>query len=304
MLSPGILRVFVLLSLLLTSGCATIRKLNPIESHTLEARRLTQQAEAAIHKSEWNDAETKLVRAIERCPEDTRARSVLADVLWERGARSAAVEQKARSIQLAGGRDAWELTELGQMQLSTGNFAQALQHAEEAISQNGELADAWTLKGFALNVLDRPDDALGAFYRSLSIRNDDSRTRMEIASIYRAKGELRRALAILGDAPSDTTEFNSSYPDACYLRGLLLGELNRPSDAALAFASAKERGCTAPDLLFHLANAQLTAGERLAARATLADANQMEHAPEVRVALAELGKQLELSQSTETPTWR
>ena len=301
LVSFDILRAFVLLSLLLTSGCATIRKLNPIESHTLEARRLTQQAEAAIHKSEWDDAETKLVRAIERCPEDTRARSVLADVLWQRGARSAAVEQKSRSIQLAGGRDAWELTELGQMQLSTGNAAEALQHAEDAISQNSELADAWTLKGFALNALDRPDDALGAFYRSLSIRSDDPRTRMEIANIYRAKGELRRALAILGDMPGDAGDH---YSDVCYLRGLLLGELNRPSDAVSAFASAKESGCSAPDLLFHLANAQLTAGERLSARATLADANQMEHAAEVKVALAELEKQLELTSPTETPVWR
>ena len=55
---------------LLFTGCATIRKLNPIESSTLEARRLTQQAESAIHKSNWDEAEQKLISAIEKNPED------------------------------------------------------------------------------------------------------------------------------------------------------------------------------------------------------------------------------------------
>ncbi len=102
---------------LLFTGCATIRKLNPIESSTLEARRLTQQAESAIHKSNWDEAEQKLISAIEKNPEDNRARNVLSEVLWERGAIEAAVEQKSRAIELSGRRDPYNLTELGQMEL-------------------------------------------------------------------------------------------------------------------------------------------------------------------------------------------
>ena len=40
-----------LLAGMVAGGCATIRKFNPIESHTLEARQLTQQAESAMHRS-------------------------------------------------------------------------------------------------------------------------------------------------------------------------------------------------------------------------------------------------------------
>ena len=252
------------LLLAILSGCATIRKFNPIEAHTLEARHLTQQAEAAIHRSEWAEAESKLVRAIEKCPEDTRARSVLANVLWERGAKEAAVEQKTRSVEMAGGHDATELTELGQMEFSTGDLEQALVHASAAIRQDSSHADAWTLRGFVLRAMDRPDDALGAFFRSLSIRPDDPRTRLEIAGIYRETGEPRQALAILGAAPHEADSPCPYYPDVCYLRGLLLRDLERPDDAVAAFTLARDNGCTANDLVLRLADAQFAAEEFVA----------------------------------------
>jgi len=286
------------------TGCATIRKLNPIESSTLEARRLTQQAESAIHKSNWDEAEQKLISAIEKNPEDNRARNVLSEVLWERGAIEAAVEQKSRAIELSGRRDPYNLTELGQMELSSGNAEAALDCADEAIQQDSSLADAWTLRGFALRDLGRPDLALDAYYRSLSIRNDDPRTRLEIARVYQQGGQPRRALAILNSAPKEAVASCPHFPDVCYLRGIVLRDLNRPADAVNELASALENGCANDDLLLHLADAQLAAGNVEDAQRTAAKLTS-NGTPKFELALQELRGRIAKKLADEpAPLWR
>lgn len=290
-------------SLLLT-GCATIRKLNPIESSTLEARRLTQQAESAIHESNWEEAEQKLISAIEKNPEDNRARNVLSEVLWERGDKRAAVEQKSRAISLSGRRDPYNLTELGQMELSSGNAEAALECADEAIQQDSTLADAWTLRGFALRDLGRPDLALEAYYRSLSIRNNDPRTRLEIARVYQQGGQPRRALAILNSVPRDAVASCPHFSDVCYLRGVALRDLNRPADAANELAAALESGCANEDLLLHLADAQLAAGQVKEAQQTAAKLSAS-RLPKFELALQELqGRIAEKLADEPAPLWR
>lgn len=275
-----------LLSLALC-GCATIRRFNPLGSHTLEARRLTQEAEAAIHDSSWDEAETKLVTAIQKAPEDNHARSVLADVLWQRGAQRAAVEQKARAIEISGLQDPYELTELGQMELTTGDLDQALRHADEAIAISPSHSDAWTLRGFVLRAQGKTEEALGAFFRSLSVDSVCPRARMEIARIYQEQKQSQRALAMLGSTPRENVTDCPFFAEVCYLRGVLLSELQRPNDAIEALRLAREHGCNADDLLLHLADAQLASGAHLQARATLADA-ESEIPEQYRLALNDL----------------
>lgn len=311
---PAIRQFLLLLIVIsLTPGCATIRKFNPIESGTLEARRLTQQAEAAIHQQEWNQAEQKLVRAIEKNPDDTRARDVLANVLWERGAKRAAIEQKSHSINLSGRRDPVALTELGQMELSNAGLDAALRYADEAIRQDSNHADAWTLRGFVLREQGNYDPALSAFFRSLSIRSDDPRTRLEIAKIYRETGQSRRALAILGTAPKEEIVACPHFPEACYLRGVLMRDLDRPSDAVAALQAARANGCEVPDLLLQLADAQLAAGDHLQARATAEMATEkiasVGLTAEYEVALRDLRQRVEtlgadLVPNEAAPMWR
>ena len=288
----------------LAGGCATIRRFNPIESRTLEARQLTQQAESAMHRSDWDNAELKLVTAVERCPNDNRARACLAEVLWQRGAKKAAVEQLSKSIELSGRRDPVELTELGRMHLAMGNPLTALQFADEAIGRDESQAAAWTLRGFALNEQGRSKEALAAYFRSLSLRNDDPQTRLEIARIYRELGEPQRALAILDAAATATPDQTCPHhADVCYLRGLLLRDLQRPGDAVLAFLAARESGCTSPDLLLCLADAQLSAGEIPRARDTLIEA-AAQSGPEDAAVLAELRRRVDVTESAETSMWR
>lgn len=283
----GVYQLLVCVGVIWTVGCATIRKFNPIESHTLEARQLTQQAETAIHREAWDEAETMLVDAIERCPEDHRARAVLSEVLWRRGQRRAAVEQLSKSIELSGRRDPFALTELGNMEFSMGRYEMALRRADEVLSQDNSLADAWTLRAAVMRAQHRHHESLNAYLRALSIRKDDPQTRLEIAKIFREIGQPQRALAMLGTAPKESEGGCPHFPEICYLRGLLMRDLDRPSDAAMALAVAQQSGCEIPDLLIHLADAQLAAGDLRAAQVTLEDAS-VSSRPEFQVALSEL----------------
>lgn len=272
----GIYQKVLLLSMicLMGPGCATIKRLSPIESSTVQARQLTREAEASVFDHDLDTAESKLLAAIERDPADSRSRAVLADVYWSRGQESAAVDQMAKAVDLSEGRDAEHLIKLGQMLLAAGKPDAALRHAEQVLVSDEHRADAWTLKGFAMKQLGRPEDALAAFFRSLTLRNDDSQTRVEIARIYRQSNQPGRALAILGAPNPERQQECPYFPEVCYLRGVLLRELQRPTDAIVALQSAKRSGCDAEDLLLHLAECQVAAGQVLQAHATLAEAQE------------------------------
>ena len=284
--------LLVAVCLLCVSGCATIRRFNPIASNTLEARQLTQEAQTAIHGASWDEAEAKLISAIEKCPEDNNARSVLAEVLWERGAHSAAVEQKTHAIDLSGRDDPLELTELGQMEFSTGSLDQALLHANKAIALDSSLAEAWTLRGFVLRAQGKPQEALNAFFRSLSIHSRCPRSRIEIARIYQDTNQPQRALAILQSVARSSEDECLFFGDVCFLRGVLLSELGRPVDSIEALQMAREHGCQADDLALRLAQSQYAAGQQLKARATLAELEDV-GSEELKVAALQLKKKLE-----------
>ena len=250
-------------------GCATIRKLNPIQSSLAESRQLTQQAEADIHDARWREAELKLARAVEKCPEDGHARQCLANVLWQRGATRAAAAQMARSIELSPSPDPDALTQLGQMELSLGDTESAGQRANAALQLDKMSAEAWTLQANTLRAQGRIQEALKAYYRSLSLHSDNADTRLAIAGIYRQRGEAARGLARLAAIPaSDSPESIPVY----VLRGQLLRELGRPGDAALAFEQAYQRGDSRPETLFQLAEAQLAAGNVAQVQETLEQA--------------------------------
>lgn len=287
----------------LMQGCATIRKFGPMESRTLEARQLTQQAQSAIHRSDWDVAELKLLSAIDRCPEDNRARECLADVLWARGAKQAAVEQLNRSIELAGRRDASTVTKLGQMQLELGNPQLAQQCADDAISHDKTWADAWTLRGRTLRAQGQSQQALSALFRSLSLRQEDTLTRLEIARIFQEQGKPDRSLAIL-DGGKHETAVCPYRSDAYYLRGLVLRDLRRPDDAVAAFLQARDGGNASPELVFHLAEAQLAAGHPTEAEETLRLVAGEVPEGELSLALRELRARISTSRITTQQSWR
>ena len=141
-------------------------------------------------------------------------------------------------------------------------------------------------------IRDRPEESLSSFFRSLSIRSDDSSARLEIARIYHETAQPQRALAILGAVPNEDVAACPQFAEVCYLRGIIMRQLDRPIDAIASLRLAKEHGCDANDLLLHVAESQYQAGEQLQARATLADAEPT-FDPENRLAANELRSRIE-----------
>ena len=61
------------------------------------------------------------------------------------------------------------LITLGKEQLDCGNYGNALNFFEQAISLDQKDPDLWNLKGIALRSLGRYDEAISCFNKSLSI---------------------------------------------------------------------------------------------------------------------------------------
>ena len=62
-----------------------------------------------------------------------------------------------------------KLSEMGKKQLEDGQYENALNSLEQAISLNQNDPDLWNLKGIALRSLGRYNDAIECFNKSLEI---------------------------------------------------------------------------------------------------------------------------------------
>ncbi len=226
----------------------------------MRSRQFTQQAQVEIHKQNWGEAETSLLRAIEICPGDGNARQCLSDVLWNRGAAEAAIEQMTKAIELAKSNDPVLIVRLGRMQLTRGKLDEALQRADQALRLDRGYSAAWELRADILRRRGQLDQALADYFRALANNADNPRVRLEIAEIYHLQGRWRRTLATLDAVNEKLTE--NDYPQRhLLLKGLALNSLGRPEDAVQAFLAVREIGPPTPQLLYQLATAQLAAGQ-------------------------------------------
>lgn len=261
------------------SGCATIRKYTPTDHGMRRSRQLTQEAQTLVHTEQWEEAEAKLLEAVERCSANDQARRCLSDVLWNRGANLPAIEQLTKAMELSGRRDPPTLIRIGTMHFAEGRLSEALELAKEALQHDPHLADGWALRGMVESAQGDFDTALSSFYRSLSEASDNLRTRMEIARIYRARNEPNRALAVL-NAPhhnshsvnredGTSSHMTQELAELHHLMGTIYRDLGRHTEAVDSLAKAYEAGDTRAELLQWLAESQLALGDFNAARHTL-----------------------------------
>jgi tetratricopeptide (TPR) repeat protein len=274
-------------------GCATIRKLDPRQSHLAEARQLTRMAESAMHEQAWEEAEQKLVSAIQHCPDDDHARSCLSDVLWQRGANRAAIEQLKKSMELSGRSEPHHLVKLGNMELAEGLAKSALRHADEALAMDRACADAWKLKGHVKSRLNDPTGALDCFFRALSIEPRDTTARVQIANLCYQQGRLQRSLALLEGLSHERLDQHLAG-ETHLLKGLVLHDLGRLKEAVASLEMAHGFGKRTGDLYFHLADAQLALGDFESARSAARQALDEVH-PADRPALLDLLKRIEVA---------
>jgi tetratricopeptide (TPR) repeat protein len=206
----------------------------------------------------WQQAEVQLRKALEASPDDPLAHHYLARALWHRGASDEARSHIAAAIRLDP-TDATLAVRAGEMALALGVFDDALSHAERAVGLDPKLAAAWALRGRACWRLDHPDRAIADLQRALALSPQSSDVLLDVALIYRERGQRARSLATIHNL-LDTYPPGEEPQLALLLEGLTLLELARPHQAVESLLAASRRGPPNAEVHFRLAQAQFSAG--------------------------------------------
>jgi tetratricopeptide (TPR) repeat protein len=247
-------------------GCASLHK-DTVSEDVISARQMSLRGFDSLQRGELEDAETWFSNAIETNPVDDDAHVQYAELLWRRDLRDDAIKHLEQSVKLSGG-DATLVVRLGEMYLAQGDADRAWQQAERAIQSNRQLPSAWALRGDVQRRQGRLQEALADYHRSLSFEGHSPDVQLALAAIYREQNRPRRALSTL-DALAEHYP-PDEMPQALLLeQGLALKALGRYENAASLLAQAAQRGEPSTELLFHLAEAQLLAGDTTNARLAL-----------------------------------
>ena len=264
--------------LVMLAGCSLPGRGGPVSGEIFNCRQLTQRGISAVERGEWERAESFFSQAIESCPVDCEARRQYAETLWHRGAQQEAVAQLQEAIRLSSD-DPTLLVRVGEMHLAQGNVDAAIDLAYQALDLDPSAPRAWLLRGQAMQRAGQPRQALADYHRALSDEPDNREALLQVAELYRQIGQPQRALATL-QTLSDTYPWGEEPQHLFVLSGLAYGALGRHDDAVESFRTAARHEPT-PEVLFHLAQAELAAGHPTQARdaATRALALQPQHPP-------------------------
>lgn len=259
-------------------GCASLRK-DTISEDVITARQMSLRGFDALQRGKLEDAEAWFANAIETNPVDERAHVQYAELLWRRDLRDDAIMHLEQSVKLSGGDPAL-VVRLGEMYLARGDAGRAWQQAERAIASNRQLPCAWALRGDVRRHQGNLQEALADYHRSLSFEGYCPHVQLALASIYREQNRPRRALSTLATLAEHYPP-NEMPQELLLEQGLALKALGRYENAASLLAQATQRGEPSAELLFHLAEAQLLAGDTTNARLALVAALAQEptHGP-------------------------
>jgi tetratricopeptide (TPR) repeat protein len=241
----------------------------------MDCRQLSSRAASAMHRNDYSEAESLLAQAVDRCGTDPEARQRYAAVLWQRGARDAAIGQLNTAIELAGD-DTTLLVRRGEWHLALEHWRSAAADAEAALDANPSAAAAWLLRARLASRQNDPEAALAAYHRVLALEPHHREALWEKAQLHwslagdpsaGSPGQLHRALmnvqVLLEQCPP-----GEEPPAALLLAGRVHARLGRYEDASQMLANAARRGETAPQVWHELAEAHLLAGRHYEAAAS------------------------------------
>lgn len=248
-------------------GCRAFR-CHTSDEAVSAARDLSLQGLDAQQKGRVDQAEELFAAAVQRCPQDERARCCYAEILWQRGAQDEAVRHMEEAVRLSGS-DPQRRVQLGKMYLVRGHVHQASLQADKAIAANRDSAAAWALHGDVLKAEGLRDQAVASYHRALAIQAHYPQVQMALADLYGQQDRPQRALATL-QALADHYPPDAVPSEVSYREGLVLRRLGRHQDAVERLAAAVQRGPANAEMHFELAQTQIAAGDRNAAAASVA----------------------------------
>ncbi|SMG28217.1 tetratricopeptide repeat protein [Paraburkholderia susongensis] len=137
-------------------------------------------------------------------------------------------------------------------------YDEALARADRALALQPKFADALNNRGNALAALNRPLDALASFDRALALAPDFAAAWNNRACVLRDLGRASDAL----DSCERALALQPNYPDAWSNRGNALGDLNQPQEAERSYRRALELAPGFVDAWNNLGLAQIDLNRR------------------------------------------
>ncbi len=248
-------------------GCRAFR-CHTSDEAVSAARDLSLQGLDAQQKGRSDQAEQLFAAAVQRCPQDERARCCYAEILWQRGEHEEAVAHMEEAVRLSGS-DPLRRVQLGKMYLARGQVHQASVQADKAKGANRDSAAAWALHGDVLKAEGLRDEAVASYHRALAIQGHYPEVQLALADLYGQQDRPQRALATL-QALADHYPPDANPSEVSYREGLVLRRLGRHQDAVEQLTAAVKRGPATPEMHYELAQTQMTAGDRNAAAESVA----------------------------------
>jgi tetratricopeptide (TPR) repeat protein len=142
-------------------------------------------------KQIYPDAAQHYKRAIERAPDVPDLYYRYAHALWAAGDPTSALSAYKTALERNpyDYRAEWELARI----VLPDNPEEALRLTNHALQLKPDVADALTIRGRALVALQKPQEAIADFRKSISINPDDASAHFQLARAYRLAGMTQEA---------------------------------------------------------------------------------------------------------------
>ncbi len=251
------------------TGCRAIGRFSE-SRQTIASRRLSRQGLKAMHEGDWSVAENHFSNALEVSASDDRAHWGLAESLWQRGERPAAIQHMEQAVRLSAG-DPKLAERLGRMYLEVGRLEESIEQCNFAMQSERRSAEVWALRGDCLFAKGQNDESLAAYHRALAIQPDFPNVQLKAAEIYFAQGRFDRLIATL-DCMQEGVGAEQIPARADLLRGIAMQQLGRSDEARQCFTLAASKEPSDPTPHLQLATLLLNRGDFELARASLATA--------------------------------
>ncbi len=223
-----------------------------------------------MERGDWRRAESLLERAVTTNGLDVDARRNYAETLWQRDAKTEALNQ----LEAARKHDPCNpalAVRTGEMYLELGRANTAREMVDLALQADPKFAPAWALRGRVAAAAGKPREALTDYQRALGYAPENYDFALLVAESYRELNQPQQALAAL-EALADRYPPGDAPQRVLHLQGLALASLARHEDAARVLVLATRRERPSVDLLYHLAQAEMASGRPRHAQSALQQA--------------------------------
>lgn len=267
-------------------GCA-LHKKKLVPDNFTTCRELSREGVSAMESGQLRRAESLFADAVSASPSDAEARRNLAETLWQQGSCRDALVHMEAAVRLDP-LHSLTIVRSGEMLLALGATDKAMQRAERAIRLDPTLSGGWTLRGRLYKQRGDLPRALADLQQSLRYAPHDAETLLEVAEIQYEMDRPQRCLSTL-HCLEEVYPAGEEPQQMLWLEGLAYQSVGRNQEAVESLHAASLRGKPYADLLFHLAQAERSAGQPEAAAESLRMALSLDakHEPS-RVMLAQL----------------